>query len=72
MADHNIQRMSGDSPFRSAADKATTFGGWSMHESETVHVIFKQQPTNKKEPSHNNVMHKKFYNDFGDLFSQEY
>uniref|UniRef100_A0AC34F1Z2 Polyribonucleotide nucleotidyltransferase n=1 Tax=Panagrolaimus sp. ES5 TaxID=591445 RepID=A0AC34F1Z2_9BILA len=66
MADHNIQRMSGDSPFRSAADKASSSSfGWG-HEAETNYVMFKHQPSNiKKENSQqsNNTTNKKFYND---------
>jgi hypothetical protein len=70
MADRNIP-ISGDSPFRSAADKATSIG-WGLHETETNIVLFKHPPSNKKELSQANVAHKKFYKDFGDLFSQEY
>ena len=60
MADHNIPR-SGDSPFRSAADKATSIA-WGMPEGESNIVLFKQPPPHsKKEFRDNNVAHKKFY-----------
>uniref|UniRef100_A0A914PIG9 Uncharacterized protein n=1 Tax=Panagrolaimus davidi TaxID=227884 RepID=A0A914PIG9_9BILA len=72
MADHGM-KMSGDSPFRSAADKASSLGwGMGMHDTETNIVLFKHPPSYKKDISQVTVMHKKFYKDFGDLFSQEY
>uniref|UniRef100_A0AC34R2F8 Uncharacterized protein n=1 Tax=Panagrolaimus sp. JU765 TaxID=591449 RepID=A0AC34R2F8_9BILA len=43
--------------------------GWSGPDNENCIVDFTNPPPSRKEKPDHGMLHKKFYNDFGDLFS---